>query len=148
MTARRFLCVIFLTLLSIVGSGAAVMADQVLRLQAKNPLDWQIVAGGAAGELRYDPARGIYHFSAHGLAPLCDYALVRHNDNPRAGQLLAVGRSDLDGQLQLQGNWHIWSQKFWLLPTADLRLEEGRAQLKAWHPRQYLFEERRLGQAR
>jgi hypothetical protein len=133
-----------LALLLIAGSSTTVPAEQVLWLQAKNPRNWQVVAGGAAGELRYDPAQGIFSFSAHGLAPQSDYALVRHNDNPRNGQVLAVGRSDLDGQLQFQGKWRLWSRKFWLLPVADLKLEGNRAQLKAWHPRHYLFENRRL----
>jgi hypothetical protein len=131
-------------LLILVFGGLVPAAAQDLRLLAKNPADWQPLAGGARGLLSYDPEQGTFRFRAQGLAAQSGYALIHHNDNPREGQVLAVGRSDDAGRLHLQGAWRLWRAKFWLLPVADLELTGDRAELKAWHPRQYLFESRIL----
>lgn len=137
---------LILLLLLIFGGVVPVAAAQGVLLQAKNPADWQPVAGGATGQLSYDSERGTFCFSARGLAAQIEYALVRHTGNPRDGQVLAVGRSDGDGHLQLKGEWRLWSAKFWLLPVADLKITGDRAELKGWHPHRYLFESRQLGE--
>jgi hypothetical protein len=54
--------------------------------------------------------------------------------------------SDDRGRLELAGNWHNWSKKFWVVAGDDVAGKAGEAgTLKAWHPDKYLFEEKPLG---
>lgn len=117
-----------------------------LLLFAKDPATWQIVRGGASGKLVYRESRGTFTLSAAGLQPRAAYALVRIEEQPPGGQVLARGVSDGKGRIELGGIWHDWTRKFWLVAGEDVSgAVGGPAALRAWHPGRYLFEEKPLG---
>lgn len=125
--------------------------EQALLLQAKDPVTWRIVPGGASGTLSYNAALGSFSFSAQRLSRQTEYLLVRYADAPPHGQILARGRTDHVGSLSLKGTWQDWTRKFWLVPGSDVVVETGggdqpqRGRLIAWHPERYLFEDKILG---
>lgn len=128
----------------LVVSGAS--GGRRLLLIAKDPSTWSIVKGGARGKLSYHEASGAYALEASGLVPGASYALVRYVDSTQRGDLLARGVSDGQGRLALQGAWHNWSNKFWVVSGEDVGGAPGSAaSLKAWRPERYLFEEKPLG---
>lgn len=117
-----------------------------LLLFAKNPADWSIVTNGASGKLIYRPASGAFTLTAGGLPPHAPYALVRYAEAPPNGEILARGASDGRGRLELAGNWHNWTKKFWLVAGEDVTGTPGKGgALRAWRPERYLFEEKQLG---
>jgi hypothetical protein len=117
-----------------------------LLLFAKDPVTWQIVKGGGSGQMVYREATGSFTLSAAGLQPRAGYTLVRVEDAPAAGQVVAKGVTNAKGQLELDGVWHAWSKKFWLIASEDVTGAVGStASLRAWRPARYLFEEKPLG---
>lgn len=131
--------------------GGSRGTEKVLTLHAKNPETWQIVPGGASGTLTYVEAAGTFAFTGRQLSPDTEYVLVRHADAPPAGEIVARGRSDRSGHLRLNGRWHDWAGKFWLVPGSDVAVAAGAhagpqpGRLIAWHPERYLFEYKILG---
>lgn len=124
--------------------------EQTLTLHAKDPKTWRIVAGGGRGTLTYHTASGRFALSAQGLAPQTGYLLVRYAENPPLGEIVGQGRSDNGGALQLSGAWHDWTRKFWLVTASDVTElapagDRRQGRLSAWHPKDYLFEEKILG---
>lgn len=147
MTCRALFSALVAMLIAVptcVAAGPA-SGEKTLLLYAKNPATWRIVEAGGAGRLRYAETTGRFSFAAWGLAAETEYALVRHADDPASGRILARGVSDRQGALQLSGSWQDWTQKFWLVPAADLTLQGDRARLTNWHPERYLFENKLLG---
>jgi hypothetical protein len=119
-----------------------------LLLFAKNPADWSIIKGGASGNLVYRSSSGAFTLHASRLHPRSGFALIRVADNPPQGEILARGTSDSRGNLELQGTWHNWSSKFWLVAGEDVAGAPGTpGMLKSWRPERYLFEEKQLGLA-
>jgi len=128
------------------GKAATGTGKKKLLLFAKNPATWQIVKGGGSGKLVYHESRGTFTLSAAGLQPRASYALVRIEEQPPGGQILARGVSDSLGRIELSGSWHDWTRKFWLVAGEDVSgAVGGAAALRAWHPGRYLFEEKPLG---
>lgn len=128
------------------GKAPAGTGKKKLLLFAKDPASWQIVKGGASGKLVYRESRGSFALSAAGLQPRASYALVRIEEKPPGGQVLARGVSDSLGRIELSGTWRDWSRKFWLVAGEDVSGSVGgAAALRAWHPSRYLFEEKPLG---
>jgi hypothetical protein len=117
-----------------------------LLLFAKNPSTWEIIKNGGSGKLVYREANGSFTFHAVKLQPRTAYALARYADAPPTGEILARGVSDARGRLELSGTWLNWTKKFWLVTVADLSGAPGETGvLRAWHPENYLFEEKPLG---
>lgn len=117
-----------------------------LLLFAKNPSTWAIVKNGANGKLVYREATGNFTLTATGLQPRTQYALVRYADAPPNGDIVARGRSDGNGNLELSGVWNNWTKKFWVVAGDDVTGSVGEyGTLKAWRPDRYLFEEKPLG---
>jgi len=117
-----------------------------LLLFAKNPATWAIVKSGSKGKLVYRESTGAFSLTAAGLQPKANYALIRYADTPPKAEILARGMSDQRGVLELNGVWHNWVKKFWLVSGEDVIGSPGEAgTLTAWRPRQYLFEEKPLG---
>ncbi|GFO61336.1 hypothetical protein GMST_36610 [Geomonas silvestris] len=128
------------------GNLATGTGKKKLLLFAKDPANWQIVRGGASGKLIYRESRGRFTLSAKGLKPRAAYALVRIEETPPGGQVLARGISDGQGRIELGGIWRDWTRKFWLVAGEDVSgAVGGPAALRAWHPSRYLFEEKPLG---
>ncbi|GFO68401.1 hypothetical protein GMLC_19800 [Geomonas limicola] len=128
------------------GRGATGTGKKKLLLFAKDPATWQVVRGGASGKLVYRESRGTFTLSAAGLQPRAAYALVRIEEEPPAGQVVARGVSDSQGRIELTGTWRDWTRKFWLVSGEDVSgTVGGPAALRAWHPGRYLFEEKPLG---
>ncbi|OGU17492.1 MAG: hypothetical protein A2076_00580 [Geobacteraceae bacterium GWC2_53_11] len=124
----------------------AATGKKKLLLFAKNPATWAIVKNGASGKLVYNEASGAFTLQASGLPPRSTYALVRYTDTPPRGDILARGTSDARGKLELNGVWHSWIKKFWLVAGDDVAGNVGEsATLRAWRPERYLFEEKPLG---
>jgi len=133
-----------LTLLALPAQAAG--AKKKLLLFAKDPLTWSIVRGGGSGRLTYREGNGSYTLQAAGLQPRSSYALIRYEDAPPRGEVLARGVSDGEGRLELHGTWRNWTSKFWLVSGEDVGGGVGSAaSLRAWHPERYLFEEKPLG---
>jgi hypothetical protein len=117
-----------------------------LLLFAKNPSTWAIVSNGAQGKLVYREASGTFTLTATGLQPRSPYALVRYADSPPNGDIVARGRSDEHGALELSGIWKNWTKKFWVVAGDDVTGSVGEhGTLKVWRPDRYLFEEKPLG---
>jgi hypothetical protein len=127
---------------------AGACGKRKLLLFAKNPTDWSITRGGASGQLVYRSSSGAFTLHASRLRPRSGFALVRVADIPPQAEILARGTSDSRGNLELQGTWHNWSNKFWLVVGEDVAGATGTAgTLKSWRPERYLFEEKQLGVA-
>jgi len=125
---------------------AAGSGKKRLLLFAKDPATWSIVKGGASGKLVYREANGAFMLNAAGLKPQAPYVLVRVEEEPAGGQILARGSADRNGRLELSGTWHNWTRKFWVVAAEDVAgATGGTATLRAWHPSRYLFEEKPLG---
>lgn len=120
------------------------MPPKILALFSKDPATWKVVASGARGTLSYHEETGQFTLDAIKLQPLREYALIRLSDVPPYGRLLVEGSSDQTGQLHLQGVWKEWSKKFWLVLSSDIIKSGTGLYPKAWHPEQYLFEEKIL----
>ena len=132
------------------GSGQAALAKahtskRKLLLCSKDPVTWKVLTGKASGELLYREQTGAFSFAAVKLAPLTSYALVRYAGYAREADLLAEGKTDREGALQLAGTWSQWSEKIWLVLRADLARSGTRVTATAWHPELYLFEAKELG---
>jgi hypothetical protein len=137
--------VALLVILSVMSSHAATGKKKLL-LFAKNPVTWDIVKGGAGGKMVYHEASGAFSLTATGLNPKATYAVVRVDEGKKTATALARGNSDTKGRLKLNGVWHDWTKKFWVVPGDDVTGRIGEAvTLNAWHPEQYLFEEKPLG---
>jgi hypothetical protein len=121
-----------------------------LNLHAKDPNSWQVIDGGARGELTIQRSSGRFELKAGGLRPDTEYALVRYEGNPPFGQVLIRGWSDAHGGFTSTGIWQQWTRKFWLVLAKDLqgRHEDFKPgmtdELQAWHPVEYLFESEEL----
>lgn len=127
----------------------AIAAPISLQLHSKNPITWQPEPLGGRADLWLDPASGDFRLSATGLQPHRLYGLICHNNQGRTsrGYWLASARSDAAGNLQLDGRWHLWQAKVWLVPADDLTGQPGDDQpdgLWRWRPQDYLFENRLL----
>ncbi|MBJ6749411.1 hypothetical protein [Geomonas anaerohicana] len=130
----------------VAGTAAAAPGDKRLLLFAKNPATWSIVKDGARGKLGYRETDGVFTLTASGLAPRSPYALVRYQEAPSRGAVVARGTSDAQGKLVLQGIWHSWAGKFWVVSGEDVAGAPGSPAIpKAWRPERYLFEEKPLG---
>ncbi|WP_224983906.1 hypothetical protein [Geomonas agri] len=130
----------------LVGVVGAASGQKRLLLFAKDPATWSIVKGGAHGTMSYREASGAFTLTASGLAPRSPYALVRYHEAPSRGEILARGASDTEGKLVLQGTWHTWLGKFWVVSGEDVAGAPGSAATpRAWRPERYLFEEKPLG---
>lgn len=117
-----------------------------LLLFAKNPTTWKIVKNGGSGKLVYHQATGAFTVKASGLHPRSSYALVRYADASPQGDIVARGRSDHKGKLELNGIWYNWTNKFWIVAGEDVSGNVGEnGMLKAWRPERYLFEGKPLG---
>lgn len=128
------------------GTAVAASGGKRLLLFAKNPATWEILKGGANGKLAYREAGGAFTLTASGLIPRSPYALVRYRESPSRGEVVARGVSDAAGKLLLQGNWHAWVGKFWVVSGEDVAGAPGAAAVpRAWRPERYLFEEKPLG---
>lgn len=128
---------------------AATSAPLQLQLHSKNPTTWQSQPQGGQADLWLDLANGDFRLSATSLQPHQHYGLICHNNQGRAsrGYWLASGRSDAAGNLQLNGRWHLWQAKVWLVLADDLTGRPGDQQpdgLRRWRPQDYLFESRQL----
>jgi hypothetical protein len=119
--------------------------QHTLALYAKDPVTWKILPHGARGTLIYNEKSGRFSFTASMLKPLSGYVLVRNADTPPTGDLLARGTTNKAGELRLNGRWHNWTKKIWLIKRDDLTISGNRVELIAWTPDQYLFEEKVLG---
>lgn len=119
--------------------------DRVLALLSKDPATWKVIAGGPRGTLSYNEETGRFTFNGTRLKPLAEYALVQLTNLPPYGHLLATGTVGQSGELQLNGVWKDWNQKFWLVLKDDISIVGNALSPKAWHPEQYLFEEKVLG---
>lgn len=128
------------------GTAGAASGQKRLLLFAKDPATWSIIKEGAHGKLSYREASGAFTLTASGLAPRSSYALVRYQDSPSRGEVIARGGSDAEGKLVLQGFWHTWAGKFWVVSGEDVAGAPGSAAApKGWRPERYLFEEKPLG---
>lgn len=117
-----------------------------LLLFAKNPATWAIIKNGATGKMVYRESTGAFTLSAAGLRSGSAYALIRYADEPPKVEILAKGTTDKRGKLELSGNWHNWTKKFWVVPAEDVGGKVGEVgALAAWRPDRYLFEEKQLG---
>lgn len=126
-------------------AGKQPSPQHTLALYAKDPVTWKIRPGGAQGTLTFNEQNGQFSFAARKLKPLCRYVLVRNGGTPPAGDLLARGTTNKTGDLRLNGSWHDWTAKIWLVSDNDLISSGNRVTLISWHPEQYLFEEKVLG---
>lgn len=128
------------------GTAVAASGQKRLLLFAKDPATWSIVKGGANGKLSYRESSGAFTLTASGLPPRSPYALVRYHGAPSRGDVITRGASDAEGKLVLQGTWHPWAGKFWVVSGEDVAGAPGSAAApKAWRPERYLFEEKPLG---
>ncbi|BCO11266.1 hypothetical protein GEOBRER4_n1249 [Citrifermentans bremense] len=135
-----------LLLLFWTGTAEAASGQKRLLLFAKDPATWSIVKGGAHGTMSYREASGAFTLTASGLAPRSPYALVRYQEAQSRGEILGRGASDTEGKLALQGIWHTWVGKFWVVSGEDVAGAPGSAASpRAWRPERYLFEEKPLG---
>jgi hypothetical protein len=117
-----------------------------LLLFAKNPATWSIVKGAGNGKLVYRETTGVFTLTAVQLQPRSSYALIRLAEAPSRAEIVARGTSDARGKLDLNGVWHIWKEKFWLVSGEDVAGNVGGpGALRAWRPERYLFEEKPLG---
>lgn len=117
-----------------------------LLLFAKNSSTWKIVKGGGSGKMVYHAASGAFTLKASGLHPRTSYTFIRYADDPSKVDILAKKTSNERGKLELAGNWHDWTKKFWLVPTEDVKGNVGATgTMIAWRPERYLFEEKPLG---
>ncbi|MRR54457.1 MAG: hypothetical protein EG822_08090 [Deltaproteobacteria bacterium] len=121
------------------------LPQRTLALYTKDPVTWKIRPGGAQGTLTYNEKTGQFSFAARKLKPLRGYVMVRNSGTPPTGDLLAQGTTNKAGELRLSGSWHDWTGKIWLVSGNDLTISGTRVTLIAWHPGQYLFEEKVLG---
>lgn len=121
-----------------------------LNLYAKDPATWQVIEGGARGELLIQRPSGRFELNVYGVRPNTEYALVHYEGKPPFGQVLVRGLSDVRGNFNIMGTWQRWTRKFWVVPSTDLR---GRSEnfkpgmndeLKTWRPTEYLFESEEL----
>lgn len=123
-----------------------ITGKKKLLLFAKNPATWTIIKNGGTGKMVYRESTGTFSLNAVKLRPHASYALVRYADAPPKVDILAKGKSDQQGRLELSGNWREWSKKFWLVAAEDVKGKIGETgALAAWHPERYLFEEKPLG---
>jgi len=135
------------TLPNELGKGSQVWR---LNLFAKNPATWQIIEGGATGEITICRTTGSFRLKAVGLHPYTEYALVRYQGRPPFGQVLMRIITDKDGTVTSAGSWKQWTGKFWLVLGKDLKgypdkFKTGmQDKLKAWRPAEYLFESEEL----
>lgn len=142
----RYLCPLLAALLLLVPCVFGASGKKSLLLFAKDPATWSIVKGGAHGKLVYDEGSGDYSLDAFRLSPSSPYALVRYLDAPSRGNVLARGTSDGEGRVVLQGRWHSWIGKFWVVAGEDVAgAHGGPASPRMWRPGRYLFEEKPLG---
>jgi len=147
--SNGFACLLIVSLCCASGAGAASSSGsgkKKLLLFAKNPATWAIVSNGAGGKLVYREATGTFTLYAIGLHPQSPYVLVRYADTPPKVDIVARGRSDAKGGLELNGVWKNWTKKFWVVAGEDVTGTVGEhGSLKAWRPDRYLFEEKPLG---
>lgn len=121
-----------------------------LHLFAKDPTTWEVIEGGAKGELTIERSSGRFTLTASGLMTNTEYALVRFEGDPPFVQVLARGYSDSQGDFSCAGVWQRWSRKFWVVPGKDLKENSkdfwtgARNELRTWHPEEYLFESEEL----
>jgi hypothetical protein len=148
-TLYRYVMVLVLTALFCALASLACHAatgKKKLLLFAKNPTTWEIIRGGASGNMVYHAASGAFTLNATKLNPGEAYVLIRYNDEPPKVEILARGTSDKRGKLALSGMWHNWTKKFWMVPAEDVSGKIGEVgKLTAWRPDNYLFEEKPLG---
>lgn len=132
--------------MTVSGRGMATAGpQQTLALYAKDPDTWKIRPGGASGTLEFDGQSGRFTFTARQLQPDNGYLLVRYAGGLPIADLLAEGVTDGRGGLRLSGTWRDWTGKIWLVTARDLVATAGRVRPAAWHPEEYLFEEKVLG---
>jgi hypothetical protein len=152
--SRILLPTILLLMLSVMACFAAESTQKAapsggkkkLLLFAKNPATWAIVKGGANGKLIYQETSRVFDLNASGLNPRTLYVLVRYADVAPKIEILSKGTSDERGRLALNGTWHNWTKKFWLVPAEDVSGKVGETgSLVVWRPEKYLFEEKQLG---
>ena len=124
--------------------------DWRLYLYAKDPATWQVINGGAWGELNINHPSGKFRLEVHGLLPKTEYALVRYRGPALAAQIVLRFQVNDRGSFKSSGVWREWSEKFWVVLGSDLQENPAdfkpgtRATPKDWHPAQYLFESEAL----
>jgi hypothetical protein len=125
-----------------------------LLLYEKNPDTWDIIEGGAWGNLKYNLAGSefVYELYAFGLKRTENYHLIYYADpwpgnNP--GKLIATFSPDTTDYIYGEGSVDLNMDlphpdddnypdgaKLWLVPESDYENE----QMTAWVPEDYLFE--------
>lgn len=129
---------------------------EILRLENKNPITWEVIQDSTFGILMYSPEapKFEYHFLAQGLTPNASYSLIYYADGwpgNHPGALIAKGTTDSHGYLGMWGSTELNMDlpnpadanypdgaKIWLVPS-DLYNEASNS-IIGWSPEAYLFE--------
>lgn len=119
-------------------------SQRSLSLHAKDPGTWKIIKCGPGAVIHFDIKSGAFNAKAYGLSPNKEYCLVRYAGKPPYGDFIARGTSGADGNFNISGTWKNWTGKIWIVLSEDISVAGNSAELKAWHPRSYLFEENEL----
>lgn len=115
--------------------------------------NWDIVAGGAWGKMKYNLSGPTfdYVFNGHRLEPNTDYSLIYYIEPqttwPTPVEVIDSGTSNGGGNIHLGGSHDFGfdlpyvagdkgSSKIWLVLTDDILGES----LSGWDPTEYLFE--------
>jgi hypothetical protein len=136
-------------------------------LVAKDPAGWVELPAEGQGGFTYLNRGADLRFDAEYLDPLTEYAMISYRE-PAEGEFLTTSHnvlriktSDENGDLKMKigtgsflnhlicntyaadaaGDYQaIIGAKVWIVPTADLVIDEGTAMFNTWTPAAYLFE--------
>lgn len=146
-----------------------------LDLYQKSPDTWEVVDGGASGSMTYNLSGPAFNYEFHGkgLEAVTSYSLIYYaaaaagSKNIRSdipGALIAEGKSDLGGNLQLKGSVNLdmdiphtgdanydyldccneygasHGAKIWLVPSECYDSTDMFIQESQWQPDRFLFE--------
>ncbi len=122
-----------------------------LSFYQKDPANWNILAGGASGRMKYSSFDGELDFVFNGCGletGLC-YSLVYNTASWCKAKLAVLGSAtaddsgnlhlsgSLDSERMLQGKGGLDVTGLWLVNSADVDTENSR--MSHWNPRRYLF---------